>query len=332
MSTPSNPDLIDLLRERAERGAPRGSGAVLAAAHGDLDQAPAAPPSGHRSRWLAAAAVLLVVGAVGAALVVRGDRDGARASADPFCAALEAQPFSPLASDADLLLYLEPGTSSTAVEETRARLEADPRIERVRYVDADETAARFRELFSGDSEMIRSVRPEDLPTSFQVVLAPGVDDADEVARWRADPAIFEARGVGELDARTFDLLMWVAERPPEPSGGTTVFGFQPAGDVWEEHAGAVQAAADPEVAAAVEQLSAIVAERGAPVGADHPSYDRAEAPAAVVADAALRRCDLHVRQYLGERGAVTDTTSVAATPTTTAPPVPGKGEGEGEGG
>ncbi|GAB3453878.1 permease-like cell division protein FtsX [Actinophytocola sediminis] len=52
----------------------------------------------------------------------------------------------------------------------RERLEADPAIESVTFRNRDEALVRFKELFEAQPEMLKLVRPEALPASFNLRL------------------------------------------------------------------------------------------------------------------------------------------------------------------
>lgn len=328
MKDPTDHDPLDALRARADRGEPRGAHAVLGAARAtDADDAfaPAPAPSPRRHRALGVAAAVLVIVAVAGGVAATRRADSDRASDHPFCAVLERPAYPPSTIDADLVIFIEPGADAAAVDGMRSEIEADGAISEARYIGVDETYKRFRELFADQDVMLANVDADELPTSFEVTLVEGASSTAETARWRRDPRVFEVRDLAEMQARVLDFIVWVGSRPPRPTGGSAELGFQPSPSAWEEHAGDLRAVADPDVAAAIDELTEVAARRGGAVDGNDPSYERAEAATAVIEAAAARDCRLHPLPLFtpdGTEHAVADTTPVGGSaPTTTAVPV-----------
>lgn len=209
---PTDPN--QALDRLAERGTPRGADAVYAAAHADRDVLPwpADAPS-HRGRTLAAAAVVAaLVGGAGVALTVGRDHDGRQAPGTipdtPFCNALTRT--STANPDGwNLAVYLDPGLDATARDGIGAALRADARVGSLRYVDAAASYAEFRRLFADRPDMVATVRPEQLPTSFRLEAEPS-DLTALVAEYRTRPGVYETR-VNALTGRAVDILVRTGE-------------------------------------------------------------------------------------------------------------------------
>jgi hypothetical protein len=77
--------------------------------------------------------------------------------------------------DVDLIVFLGPRASAEQIEIVGARLDDEPHVQGTAFVELRQAFEEFRELFADAPELVDSVRPEVLPTSFRV------DAADEPA-------------------------------------------------------------------------------------------------------------------------------------------------------
>lgn len=173
----TDPKTDAALRRLAERGTPRGADRVLEDAAGDAaDARPFDDPLGIRpgkrpvspARYAIAAAVIALVAAGGLVFTLQDDETITVASGPSnFCDTMAA---SPLEQRRESIVYVDPEATAGVIEEVGEVLEALPEVESVRYVDRDETFQNFSELFRDDPAMLENVRPEQLPTSYEVKL------------------------------------------------------------------------------------------------------------------------------------------------------------------
>lgn len=86
---------------------------------------------------------------------------------------------NPAPEDAtEVRIWLDLGITAAEVEAVAARLQGlQGRVVSYRYLDVDATYAEFSQYFANEAEILDLVDPDDLPTSFEVVLAPGAGAA-----------------------------------------------------------------------------------------------------------------------------------------------------------
>lgn len=312
-------DPLDALRARAERGTPVGHEAVLGAARSAEDpsstDAPAPTTAVRSHRWAltaAAAAIVLVAAGVGAAITSGNDSNRA-SSSDPFCRALEASSLPPYDIDADVIVYVEPGASTAAVDELRGRLDRDPQITAARYVGVDQTYERFRRLFQGQSVMLDNVKATDLPTSFEVTVARNVEPGEVAARWRADPAAWEVRDRETQLGRVLDALVWPGVDPRVTSDDFVGPMSAEVQAGWDQRLQALRSSATPEVLAAVDELALALRDRRHPLSPEDPDARDAAAAAATLTKAARTECGLTPRSPANASAGVSPTTTTTAT-------------------
>jgi len=119
---------------------------------------------------LGAAAAVVLLALIGGVVWWHRD-DGAHVIADG--------PDEPLTYDLTQLcdhrsivfVYMEPGASDEQVAGVAEQLAAFTQLS-YEYVDADTTYAEFVELFADQPDLVDVIDPDDLPTSFRVVLSP----------------------------------------------------------------------------------------------------------------------------------------------------------------
>ncbi|WP_421120625.1 permease-like cell division protein FtsX [Aquihabitans daechungensis] len=231
----------------------------------------------------------------------------ARPSGDPvpdgFCAALADEVRLPPDDEGDLVVALDPdadedGTERKAVEEA---LERSDLFDEVRFVDRDTAYERFRDLFEDQEEMLENVRPEDLPTSFEVDLAEGWTNASAagfLADLRSRDDVFDVRTNGVPSLRVFDALVLAGASPSLVSGLESDLVDEGTKDDWREQIEVVRSDAAPEVVDAVDLL-ALTLEDQTPVIAYEPKVKtRLVEEAAVLSAAGAKRCDLRLPAYL----------------------------------
>lgn len=163
--------LTDVLERRASQVTVRDDlEAVLQAAASPVS---AAGRSGQQlgTRWLFAAAVLVII-AAGASVVTRiSDRtevgtdagDTGLGSPEELAAAAIAD------RDAtDLIIWLKPEVEPASIESVSRRLDGHPEVDSYRYIDQSATYREFVEYYADQPEVIGLVSAEQLPTSFRV--------------------------------------------------------------------------------------------------------------------------------------------------------------------
>ena len=69
---------------------------------------------------------------------------------------------------AELIVFLEPGADAADDEVIRRTLLEHPEVVGVRHLDTDDAMAEFECLFADRSDMVGTVDPSDLPTSYRV--------------------------------------------------------------------------------------------------------------------------------------------------------------------
>jgi cell division transport system permease protein len=68
----------------------------------------------------------------------------------------------------EFIVFMNPTASGDQIAGTRSDLENNPQVDKVGYVDQQQAYEEFKELFRDSPEMVASVQPEYLPTSFRV--------------------------------------------------------------------------------------------------------------------------------------------------------------------
>jgi cell division transport system permease protein len=68
----------------------------------------------------------------------------------------------------EFIVFMNPTATDDQIAATRADLEANPQVAHLTFVDQNRAYAEFQELFRDTPEMVESVEPNILPTSFRV--------------------------------------------------------------------------------------------------------------------------------------------------------------------
>jgi cell division transport system permease protein len=87
--------------------------------------------------------------------------------------------FLGLRSDQQLFIYMNPGATPEQIDAVGAGLDDSPQVRSVVFYDQEKTFEEFQQLFREQPDLVRTVKPEDLPTSFRV--KPKSTDADVVS-------------------------------------------------------------------------------------------------------------------------------------------------------
>ncbi|MEJ5254721.1 MAG: permease-like cell division protein FtsX [Acidimicrobiales bacterium] len=78
----------------------------------------------------------------------------------------------------EFVVFMNADATEEQISSVRADLESSPEVQRVTFVDKSEAYEEFKRLFSDSPELVDSVTPEILPSSFRV--EPVTKDADVV--------------------------------------------------------------------------------------------------------------------------------------------------------
>ena len=68
----------------------------------------------------------------------------------------------------EFIVFMNPTAEQNTIAGLQADLEANPQIDKVSFVDQEKAFEEFQELFRDSPEMVESVGPDVLPTSFRV--------------------------------------------------------------------------------------------------------------------------------------------------------------------
>ena len=80
--------------------------------------------------------------------------------------------------DIEFIVFMRPDVTEEQRASLRRDLEASPDVKRIEYIDQDQTYADFQRIFKNEPQLLNTVEPEALPTSFRV--APSNQDAKVV--------------------------------------------------------------------------------------------------------------------------------------------------------
>ena len=118
----------------------------------------------------------------------------------------------------EFIVYLDAGISEDELGAVQANLDENPLVARSEYIDRDATWAEFQRIFAGERTMLENVRPEDLPTSFNVEPVDKDPDAvvDLVNHYRSVPGVFDVKSADEVIRQMKGMANFV-------NNGLTVF-------------------------------------------------------------------------------------------------------------
>jgi len=126
-----------------------------------------------RRNWLLALATIIVaavsLAALGGAGLIRASFDRA---------------FSKWSDDVSFIVYMNPSATQDQIDSIEKALDQNPQVDSVDYFNRDESFALFQRIFQEDDpEIINTIKPEDLPTSFRVKPKnPNADVVQELAK------------------------------------------------------------------------------------------------------------------------------------------------------
>lgn len=107
-------------------------------------------------------------------------------------------------------VYFDRELSSQEQATLRSRIEAQPETSRVSYVSRDEALKRFKSRLRGQETLLEGVRPEVLPTSFEISLKRANRDTQKVENFVASikriPGITEVQ-YGEEWVKRFNSFL-----------------------------------------------------------------------------------------------------------------------------
>ena len=108
----------------------------------------------------------------------------------------------------ELIIFMDPKIQDAQRDAIKTRLEDNPEVSRFEYVDKQEAYEDFKDLFHDQPEMINSIEPAVLPTSFKV--APVNKDIASITALRHqfenDAGVFQVVSADETIRRMQSLL------------------------------------------------------------------------------------------------------------------------------
>lgn len=118
--------------------------------------------------------------------------------------------------DVELIIFLDTGIQPERVEPISESLDKNPAVKSFRYVDSEEAYDEAKRLFAESPDVLASVKPEDLPTSFRVVpVEASTNSVLEIkALYRDEPGVLEvvtaADTIKTMEALTAAVSLVVA--------------------------------------------------------------------------------------------------------------------------
>jgi hypothetical protein len=190
-----------------------------------------AAPSGwiRRTPWLLVAAAAVAVIALAATLVADDGDDDQRLDLVDDPSPAEELPDQPLVACApdeeiDMAVYLEPDSSAAEVSAVGEALEATGFA--TRYVGPDETYEEFQRLFADNKELLATVTPDVLPTSYLLDLDRPSDEAVVRAAVEGSSSVYDIVAV-ECEPESADMFDLLSAAFPCDDGFQTVFYLSP---------------------------------------------------------------------------------------------------------
>lgn len=105
-----------------------------------------------------------------------------------------------------VIVYLEPGTPETRLDQLAEDASHRPGVVSIETVGVGATYADFQDLFEDQEQMLDNVRPEDLPTSVRVEIE--AESAEDLADWaRSQHDLFEVRDASDVQPSVLDGLI-----------------------------------------------------------------------------------------------------------------------------
>ena len=69
----------------------------------------------------------------------------------------------------EIIVFLQPAASGDQTDAVERALDDSPQVDDFAFVDVDQTFEEFKDLFADSPQIVETVSPDDLPTSFRVV-------------------------------------------------------------------------------------------------------------------------------------------------------------------
>jgi hypothetical protein len=181
----------------------------------ETTEAPQSKRPSRRIVWAAAAAVAAVFAVIAGVTITGTDDTAVDTGMGPEEPPQDGSAVTPceesashIASDADVLVFLQPDSSKEQQDEVARLIEAVPDAEIVRFLDQDATYDEFRDIYA-DSPILESVTAEILLPRFELSVA-GPSPVDAVAdALRAEPAV---REVIDADRPRAEIIAQCAQR------------------------------------------------------------------------------------------------------------------------
>lgn len=136
-----------------------------------------------RRNWLLALATIVVaavsLAALGGALLIREGVQNA---------------FRKWSDDVSFIVYMNPSATQDQIDSIGKELDRNPQVDSVEYFDRQESFELFKRIFQEDDpDIIATIKPEDLPTSFRVKPTnPNADVVQELAQtFKPKAGVFE---------------------------------------------------------------------------------------------------------------------------------------------
>lgn len=186
-------------------------------------EATAAPQSKRPSRpiaWAAAAAVAVVIAGVTLTGTDDTSVDTGMGPAEPQQDGSAVTPCeesaSHIAADTDVLVFLQPESTSEQHDQVARLIEGASDAEVVRFLDQDATYDEFRDLFADSPQILESVTAEILPPRFELSVAGPLPKDAITETLRAEPAV---REVIDADRARAEMIAQCAQRQSAAGGG-----------------------------------------------------------------------------------------------------------------
>jgi cell division transport system permease protein len=93
----------------------------------------------------------------------------------------------------EFVVFMNADASAAQLQAVADALDASPEVDKITFFDQDKAFEEFKDLFEGTPELIETVQPSDLPTSFRVVPSDTDPDAVEqlASRFETSPGVRE---------------------------------------------------------------------------------------------------------------------------------------------
>ncbi len=157
---------------------------------------PPTEPSAHGRLLLVAACLAVAVAAAGAVAWMATGSGGGEGSVDPTR--------GEEAAGVEVILWLDVDIDAGTLDQLRAAVGDDARIDSATYIDREATYQEFLRYFADEPELTALVQPEQLPTSFRLLVP--ADLVDEITGWAVvQPGVVDVERSGDLPDEVDEL-------------------------------------------------------------------------------------------------------------------------------